>query len=395
MKKVLAVLLSCVMLFTALSVSVFAQERPSVTVGTYTVTKAEKTSTNFTIRLSDFGTLSAFDIKVNASQGLRIDSVGEVINVETDAIEGDDYKIIGQNKFGNSLHYVGIVTNVSEDVVININATIAENTTETQTINVVAHKLAKNAAVLYSETNYDVNNGTIVPYIGAVEVEILDSTTVAQPDAPITGEDEYFIPYGAVYTGTEDTADLIVKDANGNFNIAGKDVTVNKFKVPEGGFGTFGVTDTKKGEASAQQFGNFVKEYNSNNEYGSIVIVGDWKNYRDYYLNNRGYCESELIEMLYDRYLDKIETYGNKYVPFGITVGDTKYAIRVYDVKQNNFMWHNGPEADINRATTLEYAVRVSGLSDADGCAAVAYYGTTVDDVTTYTYSKEVKVYEK
>lgn len=359
MKKTLALLLCLAMLFTALSVNVFAVENPSVTIVTNSVSADGDTS--FAIKLAGFESLKGIDMTVTATGDIEMlsasalnfkDSEGNIVEIakDTDYVISDD---------GRTLHIVGLQKDVKGDII-----TVDANVTGTATISVTAD-LAKSAEELYAET--EIAPATIT-YATSSEVEVGNKEVVEQADA---GEG-YFIPYGAVYNGTADEPEYLKKDDEGKF-VVSADTTVKKFPIPANGFGTYGVSDGTYKNTDTKQFGNYVEEYKPENRtYGTFVIVGDWSEYRDWYLKNKGYSDAELVKKLYTSYLNKINTQedGNHcYKAYGIDLdsnGTSDYVIQVMEVEQTKFLWSN--------ATQLEYGVRFIGLYNNKDYATVAMY---------------------
>lgn len=365
MKKTLALLLCLAMLFTALSVNVFAVENPSVTIVTNNVSTNGDTS--FAIKLAGFESLKGIDMTVTATGGIEMlsasalnfkDSEGNIVEIakDTDYVISDD---------GRTLHIVGLQKDVKGDII-----TVDANVTAAATISVTAD-LAKSAKELYAAT--EIAPAEITPYVASEEVEVeipaeTEEVVVEQADA---GEG-YFIPYGAVYNGTADDPEYLKKDDEGKF-VVSADTTVKKFPIPANGFGTYGVSDGTYRNNNTKQFGNYVEEYKPENRtYGTFVIVGDWSEYRDWYLKNKGYSDAELVKKLYTSYLNKINTQedGNHcYKAYGIDLdsnGTSDYVIQVMEVEQTKFLWSND--------TQLEYGVRFIGLYNNKDYATVAMY---------------------
>ena len=355
MKKTLALLLCLAMLFTALSVNVFAVENPSVTIVTNNVSTDGDTS--FAIKLAGFESLKGIDMTVTATGGIEMlsasalnfkDSEGNIVEIakDTDYVISDD---------GRTLHIVGLQKDVKGDII-----TVDANVTADATISVTAD-LAKSAEELYTET--EIAPATIT-YATSSEVEVGNKEVVEQADA---GEG-YFIPYGAVYNGTTDAPKYLPKDENGTFANVTADTTVVKFPIPANGFGTYGVSDGKLNSMLAKQFGNYVADYKPGTRtYGTLAIMGDWAEYRDYYLSKKGMSDAELVEMLYAKYKEKKDTgYANNYVAFGVKENDNKYIVQVMAVQQNNYLWRT--------ADKLEYGVRFLNVLSEREYATVAYY---------------------
>ena len=359
MKKTLALFLCLAMLFTALSVNVFAEttEDPSVTIVAHSASAGEKT--DFAIKLSGFNSLRGIDMTVTATGNIELESAS-ALNTKKLA-SGENYTISDD---GKTLHIVELTEDFDADTIITVKANVNGNAT----IGVTA-ELAKSGEVLYDEIK--VTDATIT---AKIEPTTTDSTgaTVKQPN-----NTDYFIPYGAVYTVVGKTYKYAQKDENGDFSdTTGAKVTT--FKVPQDGFGTYGVSDSLT--ENAKQFGNYVKEVVTDKNYGSVVITGDWEIFRDWYLSNKGYSDADLVKILYNRYLEKKDDTRN-FIPFGVTIDGTQYIIKVFNVKQYNYLWKNG--------TSLEYGVRVKGLQSGSDYATIAYYAE--ENGSNAVFAKEIK----
>lgn len=361
MKKTLALLLCLAMLFTALSVNVFAVENPSVTIVTNSVSAEGDTS--FAIKLTGFESLKGLDMTVTATGDIEMLSASALNFKDSDSdeiieiAEGTDYVI---SEDGRTLDIVGLQKDVTGDII-----TVAAKVTGTATIAVTACDLAKSAEELYAEA--EIAPATIT-YATSSEVEVGNKEVVEQADA---GEG-YFIPYGAVYNGTADDPEYLKKDDEGKF-VVSANTTVKKFPIPANGFGTYGVSDGTYRNSDTKQFGNYVDGYDPENKtYGTFAIVGDWSEYRDWYLKNKGYSDAELVKKLYNSYINRIDTEEEGkhcYKAYGIDAdknGEAEYVIQIIEVEQTKYLWRND--------TQLEYGVRFVGLYDDKDYAAVAMY---------------------
>lgn len=352
MKKTLALLLCLAMLFTALSVNVFAAATPSVTVVTHEATASGETE--FAINLAGFDSLKGFDLVVTADEGVEFKSAAaKGVTLEA----GKNY-VISEDK--HELHIVELSKDVAGDI-ITVTADVVA--ADAHTIKVTACDLAKSGTELYATTEYTITNGEVAPYV---------APKTEEKNEYVAPEAGYFIPYGSVYTGTPDAPAYVEKNEDGTFAITGA-TNVTTFKIPEGGFGTFGISDSTVAAKPAKQFGNVATNYNAAKNYGSLVIVGEWEAFKSYYLSNKAYSDATLIEKIYAAYNIAIED--NDYVVF--EAGDAR--IKVYNVAQKNYMWKS--------ATALEYAVRVFGLEDGAEYAVVAY---NADDAGVE-FAKEIK----
>ena len=361
MKKTLALLLCLAMLFTALSVNVFAVENPSVTIVTNSVSADGDTS--FAIKLTGFESLKGLDMTVTATGDIKMLSASALNfkDFDSDEIikiaEGTDYVI---SKDGHTLDIVGLQKDVKGDII-----TVAAKVTGTATIAVTACDLAKSGSELYTAvTAATIAPVSIAPYVKPVSVTV-PAIPVGQQTVKIeqsAAGEGYFIPYGSVYTVKDGVYNYKSKDEYGKFDVTA-DTIVQAFKLPEDGFATFGVSDSAVEEEDAKQFGNITTSYTKDKKYGTLVFIGQWEAFKDYNLSQKGYSEKVLVEKLYAAY--NAANPDGKYTFVSFKSGDA--VIRVYDVAQKNWMWKNETDG------ILEYAVRVYGLVDGSEYAAVAY----------------------
>ena len=370
MKKTLALILCLAMLFTALSVNVFAETKPSVEVITHSA--SAKNEVDFAIKLANFTSLKGFDLVIEADAGVTFTGVS-ALNTKNPLNVNENYTIKD-----NVLHIVELTTIDTGDI-ITVTATL-NSTASDHTITVTACELAKNGDALYiADTEYTFKKeGTITSYVAPKTPEVV--TEYKTPD------EGYFIPYGSAYKGDASNPDYVPKEQDGTFKISG-DTTVTQFKIPADGFGTYGVSDSLK--ENAKQFGNYVETVVSNKDYGSIVIAGDWEIFRDWYLSNKGYSDADLVKILYNRYLEKKGQNDTRdYIPFGLTIGEKTYVIKVFNVKQYNYLWKNADS--LEAATSLEYGVRVKGLQSGSDYATIAYYADK-NDASNAVFAKEIR----
>jgi hypothetical protein len=353
MKKTLALLLCLAMLFTALTVNVFADENPTVTIETSSV--SENGETSFAIKFAGYTSLKGYDLVIKAGTGLNLLSAS-ALNAETDLDEGVNYKI--EN---NELHIVEL-TKVDGDDIITVNAKFAENQTAAVKVEVIKCDLAESSSQLYAAAT--IADVTIAPYVKPVSVTvpaIPDGQQTVKIEQSAAGEG-YFIPYGSVYTVKDGVYNYKSKDESGKFDVTA-DTIVQAFKLPEDGFATFGVSDSAVEEEDAKQFGNITTSYTKDKKYGTLVFIGQWEAFKDHNLSKKGYSEKVLVEKLYAAY--NAANPDGKYTFVSFKSGDA--VIRVYDVAQKNWMWKNETDG------ILEYAVRVYGLVGGTEYAAVAY----------------------
>jgi hypothetical protein len=213
----------------------------------------------------------------------------------------------------------------------------------------------------------------------------MEGTENGTEQAPVkldSNEDEgYFIPYGSVYVKNQDGSySYVKKDAEGIYNITESGVEWKKFPIPTGGFGTFAFsTSLNTMTTPAVQFATYSDKYAVATKHGTMLIAGDWTEFKAKY---SAQSESALVNKLSEIYDANIGE--NDYV--NVTFNSKTNAIRIKKVDQNNFMWKD--------STVLEYALRVNGLVENDDYVAVGYYeadGKTNFSATVMSYTYTVK----
>ena len=375
MKKTLALLLCLAMLFTALTVNVFAAENPTVTIVTNSV--SEDGATSFAINLAGFESLKGYDLVVEAGKGLILESAS-ALNAKTELAKDVNYTV---TEAGDKLHIVELAGEATGEI-ITVKAKFAEGCNAAVEVKVTAD-LAKSGTELY--TVAEIAPASIAPYVKPVDVEVPAipegaETVKIEKDAAGTG---YFIPYGSVFTKDgEEAFDYVEKNQDGTFDVAAG-TTVQAVKLPEDGFGTFGVSSSTVASKPAKQFGNVATGYKSTNKYGTLIIVGQWSEFRDWNLSNKAYSEDVLIQKIYNGYKKANPEEKFDYVAFTAN----GYTIKVYNVAQKNYMWKS------EELEMLEYAVRVYSLpANRTEYASVAY--RTDANGENVELSKEIKSVE-
>ena len=364
MKKTLAFLICLAMLFTALSVNVFAAETdPTIEIVTNSISNGK---TTFAVKING-NPVAGVDIKVDVTDDAKITGVSaKNFDVENTLTSDVDYKISEDKK---SLHAVGLQKDPNTGEIISVTATA----TNDFIINV-------SCDIATSSTNKvtRIDTATVTAYVEPtlpkdVTVSEGDSTTVPAPN------DGYFIPNGAVYYESENgEIKYVSKGDTGNFTV-NKDAKYQEFKIPTDGFGTYGVRDRVIGDP-AKEFGNYVASKEKGKVYGTIVISGDWEGFKNYYMTN-GKSESDLVTLIYKTYFVKKKD-DRTYVPFQAG----KSIIKVFNVAQTKVLWENLEK------TTFEYGVRMNNIQPNSDYATIAYYATSNTEVDPgVVLSKDIK----
>ena len=345
MKKTLAFLLSLAMLFTALSVNVFAAEEPTVEIVTNSISAGK---TTFAVKING-NPVAGVDIKVNVTgDDVEITGVSaKNFDVANTLTSGEDYKISDDKK---SLHAVGLQKDTTTGEIISVTATATTD-----------FNISVACDIATSSTNKVVENGAANVTADAPKNETVTGETVSQPEG-----NDYFIPYGSVYKVTDEGKyEYANKGTEGTFN-GTNGMTATQFKVPTNGLGTFGISESMKETTNpSKQFGNYTNTYSPDNKYGTMIIVGDWVGFKDWYLANKGYSDAVLFEKVYKAYRAAMENTEVENADYVILTAGGK-EIHVYDVPQTKVMWQSG--------SVLEYAVRViNNFNEEKSYSAAAY----------------------
>lgn len=362
MKKISALILCFAMLFTVLSVNVFAAESTgNVSVVTNTTKNG---SADFAVKLSGFQSLKGIDITVTGT-GLKFGGTVTGSGLKNEFTKNKNYTVNG-----NVIKVVDLTASVTGEIIIKGTANLNEGVTAPK-INVTACKLAKSDKELYNENSeytFDDEKLLASEIIETTVTVPSDNSTITQTDA---GEG-YFIPYGSVsYKDDQGKLQYVNKTTAGNFDNVPVSAKVLKFPKPDNGITTFGISNSDVEEKPARQFGTYVNNYDSvNKKYGSLVLVGDWDAFvTAYQTKHENAYVSEILARLYDVYDANIP--GNDFVTATVNDKGVKTSVRMYKVAQTNYMWKD----DANNI--LEYAVRVYGLNNNETYTAVAYNSNT------------------
>lgn len=214
--------------------------------------------------------------------------------------------------------------------------------------------------------------------------------TVEEAQTAITTPDEgYFIPVGGVYTvSANGEVKYYSKADNGDtfdFGDTTDDITVLKCPLPAPGedVTTFGYTDKDGDQNSSKeyeryngiQFGAYTNNNTEGNEFGTLIIMGDYTAFKNCYTDK---TDEELLKLIISRYDTRVTDGTIKLgEPYTFKKGDQR--ITVKKVKQTAHMWQSG--------ANLQYAVRLYKLVEGRSYTGVAYSFSN----NTYNFSKEIQ----
>lgn len=370
MKKILAVLLAVIMLFSLTTFSSSAEgETPKVSIVTNQGSPVDgDTPTYFTVRFDNFQPIKGVDVTITASDGAKL---GEVIayNFKSEGKNDIPYKI-NENK--DNVRFIDLLKLGANNarLVVAVTAPAKNNATITVTGK-------------YAESGMELFKG-ISDAKGIVEVKVKPTETLVEENTkdftPNINTQTTFIPVGGVYkattVGDKTTYEMAVKNDDGTFSFKDNNggFTYQEYKVPENGITTFGLSNDLN-HPELLRFGNFSNLYNATNEnleHGTMIFEGDWLELKHYYIA-LGYEVKDFVKALYNNasaILNKPENIANgiTHVYYNVPKSDggtTK--VNLYLFKQKNYMWK---DEDNN---ILEYTVRLHGAQKDVRYTGIAY----------------------
>lgn len=356
-KKISAIILAGALLASAVGMNAFADStgtKPTITVfGNESSPAKPGESVVVNVRLSDFSTVAGMDISLNGT-----DSAFEKIESSDIKLEKDsNYKLTD-----NKIHIVEL----NEKDVINLKVTVKASATANLTVNA---ELAKDGKDLIKD--FTIKDGKVV--VGTT------SATVEEGKTELAAETGYFIPFGSVY----DNNGFIDKDGNGKFTVSAG-TTYQQFAIPDD-ITTFGVSDkfTASNGSTNRQFGTYANNYDNQN-YGTMLIFGDFNTAADYVREKSGMSVSELLNFLSTKFNESnIAADGKKYLPVTYKDGTETKELKVIKVEQTKYLWKS------TDGKSCEYALRVIDITDSQTYTAVGYHGTNLStEIKTEIYKK-------
>ncbi len=375
MKKVLAVVLTLVMLIGAFSFSTSAEDTttPTVTIITNEGSAVtEGTQTYFTVRFDNFSTIKGVDVTITASAG----TLGDVQSFEfKDSAE----KNVNYTVDGNTIRFVDLLKNGANNARLVFPATAPA---ASATINVIG-KYAKDGSTLFDITTQP---GTFEVKT-VVEENPIDQDVSTLPAPSV--ESKTFIPVGGVYKkvvdGDKTTYTFANKNDNGTFSLGeGGGYTYQSYDIPDNGITTFGISNDVNYPALIR-FGSYTNIYDTTSIFGTMLFEGDWLALKNYYIQ-LGIDVQDFTKILYTNtrtILDKAENAGKTHVIYTVPLNDggtTK--VKVYLFQQSNYMWKNETDG------VLEFTIRLHGAKKDVTYTAAAY---TVNKNGLVTISHDVK----
>lgn len=367
MKKVISVLLIVTLVLCVFSLNTFAASTdPSVSIfANESSPQREDETTNFTVRLANISTIKGLNIIISLNGNATFNHYAGTNVVTTDDIlleKGYNYTISS-----NQIQIIDLTSNLTERAKKNayVNFNITAKVTADAEITVTG-ELAETSETVITLTE-KIGNLMYQNYVEGTKVAEETDVILSQPSG-------YFIPYGGVLDKNASSGDVlngnafIQKNKDGTFTIPrGKTYGYTQIENPENNIITFATSTANQFIDSGEKavlFMNYVSEKTSDDVCGTMVIAGDWEAYSQYFVEEEGKTNAELIAALsarYDKYLkSNSEERGAIY-----TRTDGGYTIYIAKYNQVKRMWQS-TEGD-----TLEYALKVRPVD-----AFITKYGT-------------------
>ena len=400
--KFLAAVLATATAFSCALTASALDPTPKITLDNTTmpaIVKDGKATATLTLKSSDFTDVTGAKITI---------TLPETVNLESAKItDGNwtvdqDYKVDKDNRTVTLVDVFNIGDDTAKNLSLNLEVTVSNVAIGSYPIT-VSGQFADTVVDQVHAVDFTTGN-TLV--ISREEKAYTTASAANDAIAAVTPETGYFVPAGGVYTDSGDgTYTYYDKISDGTFTDLPENgnIEIQKCPLPTGGkkLTTFGNSKQKKIEKGTYkdedyakipaykkdngiQFGTYVTEGYVAGKYGTLVIMGDYNAFRNYY-SLKGKTETELLDLIikrYDTYIDK-EIDGEVFAagdPLTLK-GGTNY-ITVKKVAQTKLMWEGN--------SAFQYAVRLYDLVDDKSYTAVAY--SVVDGVFTFSSEIQTKV---
>lgn len=398
--KFLAAVLATATAFSCALTASALDPTPKITLDNTTmpaIVKDGEATATLTLKSSDFTDVTGAKITIQFPTGVTLKSAKIT---GSDWVADQDYKVDTANGMITLVDVFNISDDTAKNLSLNLEVTVSGVTMQNYNLTVSGEFADKVVDKVYP-VDFTTGN-TLV--ISREETTCATSEEATNKISSIVNDasPKYFIPAGGVYTNNGDgTYEYYDKNADGTFaGLSGTNIEIQKCPLPTDGkkLTTFGNSKQKKIEQGTYteeeyakipaykkdngiQFGTYVTEKYVAGKYGTLVIMGDYNAFRNYY-SLKGKTETELLDLIikrYDTYISK-EIDGEVFAagdPLTLK-GGTNY-ITVKKVAQTKLMWEGN--------SAFQYAVRLYDLVDDKSYTAVAY--SVVDGV--YTFSSEIQ----
>lgn len=374
MKKVLAIILTVVMLFGVIAISTSADTTtPTVTIVTNEGSPvAEGVDTYFTVRFDNFSVIKGVDVTVSANQNIVLGEV-EAYGFKNSAGLNVNYTE-DNNGDVHTIRFVDLTAGGDARIVFAAKVPKETNAPEDPTITVTG-KYADSGKTLFEVE---------APAAGKFEL----TKVIAETDAPAVEKEqpisipvvaEKFVPQGSVYIENADkTFTFAEKQADGTFkSTAAGNYVYQSFDVPANGITTFGASDDPV-DPKRLRFGNYSKINSDAKERGTLIFEGDWLALKNYYIQN-GYTVQQFVAIIYKDVTAKLAANPNATHVYYKLNGKQ---INVYRFVQKKHLWKS------TDGNVIEYSIRLDGIKDDTTYTGVAYSIAGDDKVT---ISEDVK----
>lgn len=366
MKKVLAIILTVVMLFGVIAISTSADTTtPTVTIVTNEGSPvAEGVDTYFTVRFDNFSVIKGVDVTVSANQNIVLGEV-EAYGFKNSAGLNVNYTEDNDSDV-HTIRFVDLTAGGDAHIVFAAKVPKETNAPEDPTITVTG-KYADSGKTLFEVE---------APAAGKFELVKEVVTTTVETQTTITAPTDKFIPVGGIYTGTSDNPEFVNKNDDGSFT-APAGAVYQTYDVPANGITTFGASDDPV-DPKRLRFGNYSKINDGAKERGTLIFEGDWLALKNYYIKN-GYTVQQFVAALYNDVTAKLAANQNATHVYYNLDGER---INVYRFVQKKHLWKS------TDGTVIEYSIRLDGIQDNTTYTGVAYSIAGDDKVT---ISEDVK----
>lgn len=401
--KILTAVLAAATAFSCALTASALSPTPQITLDNNTMpakVKDGKATATLTLKSSDFTDVTGAKLTITFPQGVKLESAKIT---DGNWVADQDYKVDTANGTVTLVDVFNI-GDAAKNLSLNLEVTVSGVTMLNYELT-VSGEFADQAVDQVHTVNFATDNTLVISR------EEKTYTSISEATADINGivnseNPQYFIPAGGVYSDNDNgTYTYYDKNEDGTFTGLPEtgNIEIQKCPLPTDGkkLTTFGNSKQDKIEQGVGnnytneeyakipaykkdngiQFGTYVTEKYVADKYGTLVIMGDYNAFRNYY-ELKGKSETELLDLIiqrYDTYIGQIIEDKAFVAGDPLTLkGGTNY-ITVKKVAQTKLMWEG--------SNAFQYAVRLYKLVDNRSYTAVAYSF----DSNTYTFSNEIQ----
>lgn len=369
MKKLTASIVASALMISAMGINAFAADTatatPKITVyGNESSPVAAGEAATFIVRLSDFSEVKGMDLTISSKDG-KVEFTDAAMDKAVSLVKDSNVKVEP-----TKIHIVDL-TSADMQTAGYANITVKAKVNGADTINVTG-KLAKNGKETIN-AKYNVGTAAVKT---AKEIKTEAGETVTASDKA------HFIPYGFI----EDAdGKYVIKEKDGSFKNVPTEQKYAEFEVPENGITTFAYSthDTE----NAIQFGTYTNNASDNNTRGTLLIEGNWEDFKNYYITEKGFSVNDILKKVNDAYDTQLAL--NPGID-GITLPAGSVKVTVRRLEQTKAMWAVKSEG------LLQYAARLTNAVQETTYTAVGYLKdnstkavTFSENVVTTTYKAQ------